>query len=56
MSVDNAVTTGCDTPECEGAVEEITPEGYVCETCADEIARIYREAEQRDTEAWRGGR
>ncbi|WP_165875195.1 hypothetical protein [Natrarchaeobius chitinivorans] len=41
----------CDTPSCTGDAETITPEGYVCETCAAEIAVHYEQARERDSEA-----
>ncbi|MBZ6495996.1 helix-turn-helix transcriptional regulator [Natrinema longum] len=31
----------CDTPGCDGWKEVITPDGYVCEDCADELATDY---------------
>ncbi|ELZ07322.1 helix-turn-helix transcriptional regulator [Natrialba aegyptia] len=31
----------CDTPGCDGWKEVFTPDGYVCEDCADELAQEY---------------
>ncbi|AXR77708.1 PadR family transcriptional regulator [Natrarchaeobaculum sulfurireducens] len=31
----------CDTPECNGLKEVITPDGYVCHDCADELVTEY---------------
>ncbi|MEY7850884.1 hypothetical protein AB7C87_16990 [Natrarchaeobius sp. A-rgal3] len=31
----------CDTPGCDGLKEVITPDGYVCRDCADELAKGY---------------
>ncbi|MEY7852170.1 hypothetical protein AB7C87_23550 [Natrarchaeobius sp. A-rgal3] len=51
MSSEPARVGACDTPTCSGNAETITPEGYVCETCASEIAVDYEQARERDTEA-----
>ncbi|MFC6716273.1 hypothetical protein ACFQGT_07790 [Natrialbaceae archaeon GCM10025810] len=44
----------CDTPTCTDEAETITPEGYVCSSCASAIAAEYERARERDREA--GGR
>ncbi|MGQ3412060.1 hypothetical protein ACT4ML_07320 [Natrinema sp. LN54] len=31
----------CDTPDCDGWKEVITPDGYVCEDCAAELEQQY---------------
>ncbi|APW99374.1 PadR family transcriptional regulator [Halobiforma lacisalsi AJ5] len=31
----------CDTPQCSGLKEIITPDGYVCQDCADELEAQY---------------
>ncbi|WP_049953999.1 helix-turn-helix transcriptional regulator [Halostagnicola larsenii] len=36
----------CDTPQCDGWKEVVTPDGYVCHDCADELEKKY-EAEPR---------
>lgn len=28
----------CDNPNCDGDKEVVTPEGYLCEKCASELA------------------
>ncbi|AGB16630.1 hypothetical protein Halru_2036 [Halovivax ruber XH-70] len=48
MSVQPVEPGQCDTPRCDGTAEEITPEGYVCASCAREIEHAYREAKRRD--------
>ena len=52
MSLEPASVGDCDTPACDGEAATITPDGYVCETCAAEIATEYDRARERDT---RGG-
>lgn len=52
MSTDSVHTGSCDTPSCTGIAETITPEGYVCETCAAKLAARYEQARERDAEAW----
>lgn len=32
----------CDTPNCDGTKNVVTPEGYVCDSCATEIASEIR--------------
>ena len=41
----------CDTPLCDGDAAVITPEGYVCDSCADEIAAAHERARERDRAA-----
>ena len=48
MSLEPARVGECDTPLCDGDAETITPEGYVCESCAAEIAVEYEQARERD--------
>ena len=50
MSLEPTRVGECDTPLCEGDAETITPEGYVCESCAAEIAVAYERARERDQE------
>ncbi|WP_049928671.1 hypothetical protein [Halopiger goleimassiliensis] len=42
--------SSCDTPTCDGDAAVITPEGYVCDSCADKIAAAYEQARDRDLE------
>jgi len=35
----------CETPGCDGEKEVITPDGYVCHDCADELAEKYESEE-----------
>ncbi|WP_247729894.1 hypothetical protein [Halovivax limisalsi] len=56
MSAETVERGRCDTPRCDGPAETVTPEGYVCASCAREIERAYREAERRDRAGRGGGR
>ncbi|WP_247729498.1 hypothetical protein [Halovivax limisalsi] len=56
MSVQTVDRGQCDTPRCDGQAETVTPEGYVCTSCAREIERAYREAERCDRAGRDGGR
>ncbi|WP_162991407.1 hypothetical protein [Halostella salina] len=38
---------GCDTPDCDGEKEVVTPDGYVCQTCADQLAAEYEDEDPR---------
>ncbi|SEH14680.1 hypothetical protein SAMN04487967_1716 [Natronorubrum sediminis] len=49
MSLEPARVGECDTPFCEGAAETITPNGYVCSSCAAKIAVASEQAHERDT-------
>lgn len=35
----------CDTPHCDSLKEVVTPDGYVCHDCANELARQYENIE-----------
>lgn len=48
MSAEPSVTGKCDTPTCQGRAEAITPEGYVCDECAAELAAHYESVRERD--------
>ena len=39
------MTGSCDSPECDGRKEVVTPSGYVCEECAREEYAALKEAE-----------
>ncbi|SEW01161.1 hypothetical protein [Natrinema salifodinae] len=39
----------CDTPRCTGLKEVITPDGYLCEDCADELAAEYEDEGNQPT-------
>ena len=52
MSTEPVHTGTCDTPSCGDSAETITPEGYVCDGCAAELAAHYEQARERDAEAW----
>ncbi|WP_162354511.1 hypothetical protein [Natrialba swarupiae] len=54
MSSESARVSSCDTPTCSSDAETITPEGYVCESCAAKIAVEYEQARERDLEAGSG--
>ncbi|WP_165875287.1 hypothetical protein [Natrarchaeobius chitinivorans] len=54
MSSKPARIGGCDTPTCDGDAETITPDGYVCESCAAKIAVEYEQVRERDLEAGGG--
>ena len=55
MSTDSNRTRigACDTPTYDGEAETITPEGYICETCAGRLVAHYREERERDAAVWR---
>ena len=36
----------CDTPQCDGLKEVVTPDGYVCHPCADELEEQYQNTGQ----------
>jgi hypothetical protein len=38
---------GCDTPDCDGEKEVVTPDGYVCQSCADQLAAEYEDQDPR---------
>ena len=40
----------CDTPNCDGWKEVITPDGYVCRDCADELEESYEATPQLVTD------
>lgn len=45
----------CDTPDCDGEKEVITPDGYVCRDCADALAVQYVEVDRGDGLVTDGG-
>ena len=49
MSLEPVRVGECDTPMCEGTAETITPNGYVCSTCAGKIALEYEQTHERYT-------
>ena len=53
MSAEALVVGQCDTPTCAKTADEITPEGWVCSSCAREIEQEYREAERLERRAQR---
>ncbi|QLG51072.1 hypothetical protein [Natrinema halophilum] len=56
MSLELARIGECDTPLCEDDAETITPEGYVCSSCASEIAAEYDQASERNHTEQRASR
>ena len=46
----------CETPRCPGAAQVITPEGYVCRTCAERIRAHLDDLERRQRGLRRAGR
>ncbi|MEY7847939.1 hypothetical protein AB7C87_01885 [Natrarchaeobius sp. A-rgal3] len=51
MSSEPVRIGGCDTPTCDGDAETITPEGYVCESCATKITAAYEQTREHGLEA-----